>query len=362
MIPTMKTLRHHLLSTLVLLSVSAATAKAQTLSPIDDLLRVARQELDKFAFDDADRLAADVLQNFERSLQRSQRILALQIRAAARYPESDGERDAEQAKAYLREVVSLDLDAELPITMRWSGLDALLAEVRAGTFGMSVRVAPTQTYGGTAGPAVVRVKVNQPAAFVLRATSRQGGSTLVLDSIVVASDTVLRIHALSNAQPILASGEWLLEVESRSIDASDIRRRTLVATSSPGELSLPSAPPPFDVGRLLPEVKRTDQRSAIIGASTFLLGALVVARAVQPSELLATEWRADGRATAVGILGAIGTAAAWYFDRGEPISNNVKQNKQTRDTYALNDKRWRDNMQKAYDEYRATLAIVVEDR
>jgi hypothetical protein len=345
-----------------MLSLSATFAGAQATSPIDDLLTVAREELDKLAFDEADRLAADVLQTFDKSLRRTQRILALQIRAAARYPESDGERNAEQAKTYLREVVSLDLDAEIPITMRWSGLDALLEEVRAGTFGMSVRVAPTQTYGGTAGPAVVRVKVNQPAAFVLRATPRQGGSTMVLDSIVVASDTVLRIHALSNAQPILASGEWLLEVESRSIGAGDIRRRPLVATSSPGTLSLPSAPPPFEVGRLLPEVKRTDQRSAIIGASTILLGAIVVARAVQPSELLATEWRADGRATAVGIVGAIGTAAAWYFDRGEPIRANVLMNRQLRDAYALNDKKWRDDTQKTYDGYRATLAIVAEDR
>ncbi len=353
---------HHLLRAFALLSLGAASAGAQAASPIDDLLKVAREELDKLAFDEADRLAADVLQTFDKSLRRTQRILALQIRAAARYPESDGERNVEQAKAYLREVVSLDLDAEIPITMRWSGFDALLEEVRAGTFGMSVRVAPTQTYGGSAGPAVVRVRVNQPAAFVLRATPRQGGVTVVLDSIAVASDTVLRIGALSGAQPILASGEWLLEVESRSLDAGDIRRRPLTATSTPGTLTLPTAPPPFDVGRLLPEVKRTSQRSAIIGASSILVGSLVVARAVQPSELLATDWRVDGRATMVGIMGAIGTAVAWYFDRGIPIAANVRTNQQWRDAYTLSDMKWRDDTQKAFDGYRASLTIVAEDR
>src|SRR4026207_2433417 len=89
--------------------VQSAGAQDPATSPINDLLRSARDALNDLKFARADTIARDILSRGLR-LRRSQTVGAWQVIAAAHVPE-DGARDTAQARAALREVISRDLDA-----------------------------------------------------------------------------------------------------------------------------------------------------------------------------------------------------------------------------------------------------------
>lgn len=123
---------------------SASTARAQSGSPVDDLLKSASKALDLFKYREADSLAKGALA-FGPVLTREQQALALQISIASIYPEDKpNERQTDSAMARIRRLIAFDPKA-WDRNLSWDGLDSLHAlVVRASRPGKVVLASRTQ--------------------------------------------------------------------------------------------------------------------------------------------------------------------------------------------------------------------------
>lgn len=346
-----------------LVSISGPSALcAQSSSPINDLLKNAKDALNELKFARADSIARDVLA-LGSDLRRSQAILAWEIVAAAHFPEDAAARDSVAARNAFRSAIRLDLDATIPVDIRWPGLDALLTDEKRTAVGMAVRVPRTELiYGGSAGDAILRVVTTQLSDVWLLARAADAGTEFVVDSAVGTREAALRIRALRGRTAILSSGAYQMVVRSRDNKTGAILERSIQASvTAPSAFDLVPMPAPLDTSKLLPELKKTNRTTGI--SAGVIVGALTIAlnqalRAAAPVSMTGT----DSRATAVGLAIAAGTGVAVWFDRGMVLSRNREANsklksdaaQRTADTIAENERRTTG--------YRAKLTLLMEDK
>jgi hypothetical protein len=110
-----------------LLAISEV-ATAQPASPVATLLTRAKTALNDLRYSEADSLARLVMLLGD-VVPRDQRVLALQIAAAARYPDEKQFQRADSARSALRALVAMGYTAAIPFDLSWSGLDSLFAGV-----------------------------------------------------------------------------------------------------------------------------------------------------------------------------------------------------------------------------------------
>ena len=363
----MKTLRLRFVVTSLLVagapihgSGSALSAQSGA-SPINDLLTRARDAINDLKFARADTIAREVLA-LGTALRRSQAVLAWQTVAAASFPEEGASRDTTEARKALREAIRLDLDAALPVELRWAGLVALLNDEKVTAIGMALRLPRTEfIYGGSIGDAILRVVTSQPSDVWLIASSPDAGTQITLDSALNTKDAALRMRALKGGIPVLPTGSYEFVVRARDTGTGVILERSMQASVTATALELLPTPPPLDQSKLLPELHKVSRASGIatgviVGALTFALNQAL--RADAP--IAGTS--SDSRATLVGIAIAGGTAAAVWYDRGEALPANREANAKLRresarriaEAAAENDRRTAG--------YRAKVTLLVEDK
>ena len=348
-----------LLACALMLAVSTPLKAQNPSSAIADLLQSAKDALNDLRFARADTIAREILGRA--SLRRSQTVLAWQIVAAASFPE-EGTRDTVAARAAMREVIRLDLDAAFPIDIKWAGLDALLSAEKQRAPGMAVRVAKAETiYGGSAGDAIVRVATSLPTSMWLLARADGGSNQIVLDSAVNSREATFRIAALRGVTPVLPTGAYEFVVRSTELQSGVTLERTLQASVTAPALEFVPVPAAVDTTHLLPEIRKPNRTRGIAAGVAF--GALTVAmgsflRSAEPIKSATS----DGRTVGVGFVIALGTGVAVWFDRGQPITRNRESNAELRavnakvivDAKAENERR--------VSGYRAKLTLLMEDK
>lgn len=116
---------------LVAISVCLAAplpAQVQQGSPVTEMMIRGRNALNDLRYGEADSLARRVLALGD-LLSRQQQIDALQVRAAAAYPDEAGAQSTDSAIAIIRQLVALGATEGLPREMAWPGLDSLYSFV-----------------------------------------------------------------------------------------------------------------------------------------------------------------------------------------------------------------------------------------
>jgi hypothetical protein len=137
------------LAFLAVLSLPRAAVAQESI--VTGLLTRAKNALNDLKYQEADSIARLIIVLGD-VVPKPQRINALQIAAAARYPEDAPARKPDGALDALREIVKLGHTAPIPFEIGWVGLDSLYTQV-GGTSQASTGNAPSSAgAGGGTGP------------------------------------------------------------------------------------------------------------------------------------------------------------------------------------------------------------------
>lgn len=169
-----RTLLHLTPAVALLLFAPRAAAQTQQGSPVVEMMTRARNALNDLRYAEADSLARRVLA-LGTLLTRQQQIDALQLRAAAAYPDEAAEQRQDSAIALIRTLVDMGATAEFPREISWPGLDSLVVFV-------SRAVQPARVVLGSRTPGAVLYVDGQPQGVLqgLRATSVPTGRSVAL--------------------------------------------------------------------------------------------------------------------------------------------------------------------------------------
>jgi hypothetical protein len=113
---------------LVLSALSSVSAQSQQGSPVTDMMIRGRNALNDLRYREADSLARRVLA-LGTLLSRQQQVDALQLVAAASYPDEATEQKTDSAIAVIRVLVGLGATQGIPREMSHPGLDSLFSFV-----------------------------------------------------------------------------------------------------------------------------------------------------------------------------------------------------------------------------------------
>ncbi len=308
-------------------------AQAQR-SPIVDVMLRARTALNDFRFAEADSLSTLVLTAFDRQLNRQQRIEALSIAAAARFPDAveGAVQRRESALEALRQLVRLDPEIRLREDLSWSGLDVLLDEARASTFvPRAAHVAQSSLPSGQV-QNVVTGTSTLPARWTWRLTPDSGAAPVLQDSSGPAlTATVPLRFTLGEEASSIRDGSYRLLVTARNVsartDSATWAYRVIVSAPVLERVPVPAA---LDPATLLPEVApRARTRGVVAG---LIAGAVTIAgtSAIRASSDLSSAVSVDSRSVMVGVLIALGAGTAGFLDKGQALPENAAANLQAR--------------------------------
>lgn len=140
-----------LLAFALILAAAPLAAQSQQGSPVTDMMIRGRNALNDLRYQEADSIARRILALGD-LLTRQQQVDALQLRAAAAFPDEEGAQHQDSAIVFIRQIVQLGATQGFPREISWPGLDSLFTFV---------------------------ARVSQPARIVLG--SRVPGSVIYVD-------------------------------------------------------------------------------------------------------------------------------------------------------------------------------------
>lgn len=339
---------------------SSRPAACQQDNPTQDLINLGRR-----AFDDLDYRAADSIARQALDipgLKRGQRIQALELAAASRFPASESDRHADSALVVLRALVRIAPAAAIPRTLTWPGLDSLFAVARRTTFGASVSVPDSARIDGLNGRVTLDVVASRPAMFSLRiARANDPGLGELVDSIGPVERGAVKFAPVQADIPRYPSGTYRLTIIAT--DPSSSERVDLVIAgvfeTPPVQIRhLPLAHNALDL-----QIERTTPSRVRAIASGILIGGFILAagRAYRAEPFKGSALDSRTSTWAVG-LGAATAAVAWYLDRGRPIESTVQFNRALRTRWAQEDAGAITLNEQARMLYHAVVRLTQEDR
>jgi hypothetical protein len=303
-------------------------AQESATSPIVDLLRLSRTKMSDLQYAEADSIARLVLE--QPSLRRTYRVQALQVLAAANFPEEEGQQRRDSAVAALQRLVRIAPESRLPRQISWPGLDSLALTVSRLTFGASTAVAEEQVLTGLNERANVDVMATRPADWVLSARPAAGGGAIPLDSASATTRATLHLRLFHGDKPLLPTGEYELIVAARdreTFDSLRIRHRMSVTVLPPDLVPVRES---LDPAQLKPERTKPSRVKAIV-AGVLTTTATIMAASLFRDEDISQTVSSDGRAVGIGIvLGAGVATGGWLLDAGVPIPANREANLKAR--------------------------------
>jgi hypothetical protein len=293
---------------------------------IAGLVGSARAALDNLDYSRADSIARTLL-DLGRRASDADRVTALQILAAALYPEERAAQHRDSAYHYLELLVRATPAPEIPREISWTGLDSLVLEARRRTFAAWPDTQKTHVVANGNGAVRVAVTANRPARFELATRPLDGGDWIVLDSVGPAPSARLTVFDVHDGRAMLPSGGY--ELRLAVTDPASGERLTLATHAHVETPPLERVPvPALDSARLLPE--RTPRRPARIALFGFGLGGMTaLATHVFPGTDVGGV-TPDGRAYAVGGALAVGALLGALLDRGKALDENVEGNLELR--------------------------------
>lgn len=291
-----------------------------------DLLDRSRSAINDLHYGLADTLARDVL-NLGSRAPRAARAQALELVAAANFPEQETERHVAEARTALAQLLRLDLEARVPRELSWPGLDSLMREVSRTTYAISVVVRRENPIVGLNGTAPIRVRANRGSMLILSARSRDGIESMVLDSAYAATDTNLSLRVARDGKPLLRSGDYEFVVIARDLQTNETLTRTFDGVANVAPVDYVPVPASVDSSALRPE-HGTPQRvqevlgAVLIGASTFALG-----KNLRSEGDIRDAGESDRRYVTIGTVMTLATGLAAYFDHGRLLDKNRAANR-----------------------------------
>jgi hypothetical protein len=345
-----------LLAGLVTAPGAPSAARAQS---ADTLLSRATVALNDLNYERALFLARQLLT--VPTLTSAQRTAALQLVAAAFYPEEEDKRHADSAMVALRQLVRGDADVSMPRDITWRGLDSLLAIARTTTFVTTVTPEREYALTGPAARAVIRVSANRPASYrmtLLQAT----GAEVMRDSAGPATSAQLGIAGMRAGKPALESGAYTLVVSATdSASGETLESRYAVRVEAPA-LVLEPGPGAFDQSTLRPE-RFPPARSRAYTAAVLLAGATIgMAVAGRAEEPVRSAFSLDAKAIAAAVGLAGGAFWAARMDKGGPLPENVTYNQTLRRDHEARVASANEENQRRINAYRLTIGITPEER
>lgn len=355
--------RLHAVTVLLLLAAQGAGAQEPPTnqSSAEVMLERARAALNDLKFRRADSLARDVLSVGSR-VRRTTRIAALQIVAAANYPEVEEDRRPSEARSAVSELVKLDLGSVIPRDLSWPGLDSLYQEVAGSVFAMSVTARRENPISGIDGFSLMRVRVNRPAMMRLVARSRDGIDVITLDSVPLATDTTLQLRVARNGRPILRGGEYEFVVSATSPTTRETITRRMDGITIVPAVEYVNLPPVIDSTKLLPERSASQRVGAVIGGIVVGAATVALGQALRQKDPIRAGGEVDTRYRLVAGMIVLGSGTAGWFDRGRSLDRNRKVNDQRRREYEGTLRTARVENERRAADYRANIALDVEGR
>ena len=302
----------------------------QGTSVMDDILKRAEDALNDLNYKSAIDFAKQVVDVGPRA-KPEQRTRALLVIAAANYPE--GEPTAQHrdiALATFKQLVAANLDLTIPQTIRWAGLDSILADAKRTTFAIAMTAVAEQIVTGPAGRAEVKVRASRPATFRLSVSPAGGGAALVSDSLSGASEGTLHFPTMRNERPIFSTGDYDVVVTAADPQSSDTTSTRYTAHITAPELTFAKVPVAIDSSRL--QLERTGR----YGGKGIIVGALVAGGIYAFSNIVRADTMvkrivpADSKG--VGVAAAAGAAViiASFMDKGRKIPGAIVANERLR--------------------------------
>lgn len=354
-------MRNLLRNIVLILLAQAAGLEAQQGSPNVELLGRARAAFLRTEYSRADSIASRVL-GIGNLASRRERVEAMQIDAAALFPEVANWRRPDSAVAVLRLLVRLEPDRGIPGDISWPGLDSLLEGVRSRTFGAIAHPDRDNTLAGVGSSVTMPVVATKPAWFRLVAIPQGSGTAIPLDSGGPARNAVLHFGVLDGDKVRLPSGVYHLRFTAIDSAVPDTIVIDYMARVDAPALSLVLIATSLDTSRLLPERTRPNHGRNVaigvgLGATTVLLATLL--RGENPVRS-ATSVGASGYVAAAGL--ALGAISWGLHDRGSPIPSNIEANARSREEFAraVRDAQAENDQRRV--SYRATITIDPEPR
>lgn len=333
-------------------ALQPATLAAQT--PMDELLRRARQALDNLEYERADSIARSLVTATGPGT-RHYRTVGLQILSAALYPDEAWAQEPDSARRYLTQLVRLWPDVEMPDGITWPGLDSLLNDVRRSTFAVRLDVSVPDTVLGVDGSVQVRVVATRPAIFRLVAEPIDlAGPPVRLDSAGGRVEMPLAIRVFRDGVRLLESGRYRLRVIADDPAGESRAEDVVVAMVHAPHIQRVAIPVSLDSTQLLPERSAPARlRSGAIGMGLGLVTVLAGSLIGSPDELAGVG--GDGRAFWMAGIVATGAAVGTLLDTGAPLPDNMEFNHGLHRHFAERVAAAQEENRRRREAYRATI-------
>jgi hypothetical protein len=311
---------------------SQAGAPTESLSEI--LLKQAQNALDAFDRPNAEKFARQILEQMTTAT-RPQKQRARVILANVYYPEeAPAERKRSQALVVLKDAVRDNFDFVIDRTQTWAGIDSILTEAKATTFGLAAAPSTTQMeIVGPAGRGEFKVRSSRPAIFSLSVVGANGTKVVTVADSSNAKETTLRFAAMANDRPLFTSGDYEIIVTAKDAVTGDtINSRFPAAVVAPA-LTFTTVPTTLD------SAKFARERTKPFGFRGVIVGGLVGAAIYNLSSLHGdTTFNkpagVDSKGSGIAVAAAVAVVAASFLDRGRRIPSAVAANQKIRDDFA----------------------------
>lgn len=327
----------------------------QQSSVIDDLLQRAENSLNDLQYAQALGFAKQVIDLGDR-VSADKRERALLVIAAANYPE--GEPAAQHravALATFKQLVRSKLDLTIPSSLRWAGLDSVLAEAKLTTFGLAAGATPQQEIVGPTGRGEFKVRASRPAVFTLTIRSLSGSAAMaVTDS---GTEATLKFPAMQSDRPWFTTGDYEMIVTATDRASGDTISSRFTASVTAPPLTFASIPTAVDSNRFVPErTKKYGWKGVIVGG--LVAGGIYgLSSAMHADTSFKTSIGADSKGMGVAALAGVTLIAASYLDRGRQIPNAIATNQRLRDDFATSIRNAQAENANRIANYRTTITV-----
>lgn len=314
-------MRRRLVGLLVFLL--ATPLAAQERDPIEALAADAQAALDRLDYAAARDIARSLLELGETSDLETE-VAALQLLAAALYPEEEGQQNEAEARTVLERLVRTGPDATVPGSMSWPGLDDLLRETRMGVLALFVDAPVSTSLRGIEAELELRARTTRPARVSVSVSPRGGGEPVILASAGNATDIVLATRPASPDGGALRPGEYTLTVEAEDQSTGHVEARPFrMRIEGPAFETI--ADPVFDESRLLPtRSPRRSWRGIAVGVG---IGAVTaIAATTLGAQDPASQAGSDNRAFVIAGSLSLATLVGVLVDGGRDLPENTAHN------------------------------------
>jgi hypothetical protein len=320
-----------------LLAGSTARAQVQAGAPSESLaealLKQAQTALDAFDRPNAEKFARQVLEQMSTSTA-SQKEKARIILANVFYPEeAPAARKRPQALAVLREAVRENYDLTIDRLLSWPGLDSILVEAKAATFGVTAAaVSQQQDAVGPAGHVDFTVRASKPAIYSVTVTGPQ--TSMVIADSTGSREATLSIPTMRNERPLFTSGDYQIVLTARDRATGDSSVSRFAATVVAPELTFASIPSAIDSSKILAErTKKYGFKGVVVGG--LVAGSIFAfATKLHADTLLRSKAGPDAKGTGVAAVAGAAIVIASFADKGRSIPSAIVANQRLHDDLA----------------------------